>query len=96
MQDSRIKILSTDMYLRTYVRTNRINKTLDEIKICRRKKVRNLFLTMESGAGQKYRMVALDLDGTLLQPDHTVSNETVDYLRALHNKGLIIAIATGR
>ena len=51
---------------------------------------------MESGAGQKYRMVALDLDGTLLQPDHTVSNETVDYLRALHNKGLIIAIATGR
>ena len=52
--------------------------------------------TMESGVGPKYRMVALDLDGTLLQPDHTVSNETVDYLRALHDKGLTIAIATGR
>ena len=54
------------------------------------------YLTMESGVGPKYRMVALDLDGTLLQPDHTVSNETVDYLRALHDKGLTIAIATGR
>lgn len=44
----------------------------------------------------KYRMVALDLDGTLLGPDHRLSDESVEYLRYLHSKGFIISIATGR
>jgi len=44
----------------------------------------------------KYRMVALDLDGTLLGPDHLISEASVDYLRSLHKKGFIVSIATGR
>jgi len=44
----------------------------------------------------QYRMVALDLDGTLLGPDHQVSSASVKYLRYLHDKGFIISIATGR
>jgi hydroxymethylpyrimidine pyrophosphatase-like HAD family hydrolase len=44
----------------------------------------------------KYRMVALDLDGTLLHSNHQISPATVDYLRELHTRGLVICIATGR
>lgn len=44
----------------------------------------------------KYRMVAFDLDGTLLGPDHQISDYSVQYLRSLHNKGFLISIATGR
>ena len=47
-------------------------------------------------AGGKYKMVALDLDGTLLGPDHRISDESVAYLRELHRKGFLVAIATGR
>ncbi len=46
--------------------------------------------------GKKYRMIALDLDGTLLQPDHKISDASVEYLRSLHNRGFIVSIATGR
>ena len=45
---------------------------------------------------QKYRMVALDLDGTLLGADHQLSNDTVEYMRYLHKKGFVVSIATGR
>ena len=41
-------------------------------------------------------MVAFDLDGTLLGPNHEISDMAVQYLRSLHDKGLIISIATGR
>ena len=44
----------------------------------------------------KYRMVALDLDGTLLGPDHTISDTAIDYLNLLHNKGFLVTLATGR
>jgi len=43
-----------------------------------------------------YKMVALDLDGTLLRSDHTVSNASAKYLRTLHERGFLISIATGR
>jgi hydroxymethylpyrimidine pyrophosphatase-like HAD family hydrolase len=43
-----------------------------------------------------YQMVALDLDGTLLQPDRQISEETVNYLRYLHSRGFVVTIATGR
>lgn len=49
-----------------------------------------------NAANRKYRMVAFDLDGTLLGPDHEISDYSVQYLRSLHQKGLIISIATGR
>lgn len=43
-----------------------------------------------------FRMVALDLDGTLLHSNHQMSDNTRDYLRYLDEKGIIIVIATGR
>lgn len=44
----------------------------------------------------RYRMAAFDLDGTLLNSNHQLSDRTVEYLRKLHSRGFIIAIATGR
>jgi hydroxymethylpyrimidine pyrophosphatase-like HAD family hydrolase len=43
-----------------------------------------------------YRMVALDLDGTLLQSDHRIADEQAQYLRDLYATGVKICIATGR
>ncbi|GAA5784774.1 hypothetical protein GCM10007860_23440 [Chitiniphilus shinanonensis] len=43
-----------------------------------------------------YQLIATDLDGTLLSPDHTVSPYTAETLRQLENRGLRFAIATGR
>ena len=44
----------------------------------------------------KYRMIALDLDGTLLNSKHELTDEMTAYLRKLHDRGIIVAIATGR
>ncbi|TJZ65202.1 Cof-type HAD-IIB family hydrolase [Chitiniphilus eburneus] len=43
-----------------------------------------------------YQLIATDLDGTLLSPDHTVAPYTADTLRQLENRGLHFVIATGR
>jgi Cof subfamily protein (haloacid dehalogenase superfamily) len=43
-----------------------------------------------------FKMVALDLDGTALNTNHTITQVTVDKLRALSDKGIQISIATGR
>mmetsp|Transcript_22856 Transcript_22856/g.48613 ORF Transcript_22856/g.48613 Transcript_22856/m.48613 type:complete len:328 (-) Transcript_22856:53-1036(-) len=43
-----------------------------------------------------FRMVALDLDGTLLQSDHQLANKQAEYLRDLRKSGFRICIATGR
>ena len=45
---------------------------------------------------KKFRMVAFDLDGTLLGPTHQISDDAVQYLRSLHERGFIVSIATGR
>lgn len=43
------------------------------------------------------KIIATDLDGTLMSPDHlTVSERTKAALKAAHDKGIKIAIATGR
>ncbi|HEY0166676.1 MAG TPA: HAD family hydrolase [Jatrophihabitans sp.] len=42
------------------------------------------------------RLLASDLDGTLLRSDNTVSPETRDALQAAEQAGLIIAFVTGR
>ena len=43
------------------------------------------------------KLIALDLDGTLMSPDHvTVSEENRSALRAAHDAGAKIAVATGR
>ena len=43
-----------------------------------------------------YKFVALDLDGTTLSSQHTLSAKTISVLRRLSAKGLNISIATGR
>jgi Cof subfamily protein (haloacid dehalogenase superfamily) len=43
-----------------------------------------------------YRMVALDLDGTLLGSDHQMADEQATYLRDLHSRGFTVCVATGR
>lgn len=45
---------------------------------------------------QSVRMIAIDLDGTLLRSDSTVSRHTIDVIQRARGKGVIVAIATGR
>ena len=42
------------------------------------------------------RLIATDLDGTLLHSDNTVSDRTRSALRAAEEQGLLVAFATGR
>lgn len=46
--------------------------------------------------GGRFRMVALDLDGTLLSDDHQIAKEQIEYLRSLHMRGFVVCFATGR
>lgn len=48
------------------------------------------------GQHNKYKLVALDVDGTLITSYHIVSERTKEVLRALMKKGIKITIATGR
>lgn len=43
-----------------------------------------------------FRIVASDLDGTLLLPDHTLGDFTQQTLKALHQQGITFIFATGR
>lgn len=43
-----------------------------------------------------YKMIAIDLDGTLLDENKRIHRENIDVLRRLHNNGVEIVIATGR
>ena len=44
----------------------------------------------------KYRMIAIDLDGTLLGPDGSVSDRARDAVRRALSAGLLVCFATGR
>jgi len=44
----------------------------------------------------KYRLIALDLDGTLLGPDHRISPENLDAIAAAQDAGALIVPCTGR
>lgn len=44
----------------------------------------------------KYKLVAIDLDGTLLTEEKVVPSENANVLRSLSDKGIEIVIATGR
>ena len=44
----------------------------------------------------KYRLVALDVDGTLVRPDQTVPQETVEAIHAAIAAGMRVCLATGR
>lgn len=46
---------------------------------------------------KKYKyLVALDMDGTLLDDNKNISNSTIDYLHSLDEKGVAVVIASGR
>lgn len=43
-----------------------------------------------------FELIASDLDGTLFGPDHEVSAETVEAVRAIAARGVEVVVATGR
>lgn len=43
-----------------------------------------------------YRLLAIDLDGTLLPPDHIITQRTLDILHRATETGILLVIATGR
>ncbi len=47
-------------------------------------------------SGAVYRLLALDLDGTLLRRDHTVDPRDRDAIRELQRAGVTVTIVTGR
>jgi Cof subfamily protein (haloacid dehalogenase superfamily) len=44
----------------------------------------------------EYKIVFLDIDGTILRPDHTIQDSTKDAISQLHKKGIEVVLATGR
>mmetsp|Transcript_27107 Transcript_27107/g.81292 ORF Transcript_27107/g.81292 Transcript_27107/m.81292 type:complete len:310 (+) Transcript_27107:205-1134(+) len=57
----------------------------------------SLLLTMSAAARPRpVKLVAFDLDGTLLNPSHRLSDGTLAKLRELHGLGVPLAFATGR
>ncbi|KAG7368312.1 HAD-like domain containing protein [Nitzschia inconspicua] len=53
--------------------------------------------TTNSNNSKKFSMIALDLDGTLLQSNHRMADVQAEYLRRLYlEDGIRICIATGR
>lgn len=44
----------------------------------------------------KYKLVAIDMDGTLLTPNLEISKKTIDTARKVIDKGVIITLSTGR
>ena len=49
-----------------------------------------------SGSGAPFKVVLLDMDGTMLNNDHQISSKTKFVLEKLSADGIIIGIATGR
>ncbi len=50
----------------------------------------------ECGMNEALKLAAVDLDGTLLGPDKTISPENLAALQCLHAAGIEILVATGR
>ncbi|WP_143316577.1 Cof-type HAD-IIB family hydrolase [Clostridium sp. HBUAS56017] len=44
----------------------------------------------------KYKLICIDMDGTLLDNNHILSNENKSAIIEAHNKGITIAVTTGR
>ena len=43
-----------------------------------------------------YKMICIDIDGTLIKPDQTLSSETIKAIRRARDKGVMIVLSTGR
>ncbi|WP_462409687.1 Cof-type HAD-IIB family hydrolase [Neobacillus sp. Marseille-QA0830] len=46
--------------------------------------------------GKKIKLVALDMDGTLLNSNHQISNENQLAIQEAQNQGIIVVLSTGR
>jgi len=44
----------------------------------------------------RYRLIAIDLDGTLLRDDHTISQRSLDAIAAAQDAGVLVVPCTGR
>ena len=44
----------------------------------------------------RYRLLAIDIDGTLIDSDSTVSTENIEALALARDKGITVALSTGR
>ena len=51
---------------------------------------------MSDATIQPVRFVLSDVDGTLLHPDHSLSQRTADAIRAMREAGVIFSLASGR
>jgi Cof subfamily protein (haloacid dehalogenase superfamily) len=51
---------------------------------------------MSDAAIHPIRFILSDVDGTLLHPDHRLSQRTVDAVRALRDRGVFFSLASGR
>ena len=56
----------------------------------------SLCVAMAARLDHTYRMVALDMDGTLLNNQHQLSPASVETLRSLADRGVDIALCSGR
>lgn len=43
-----------------------------------------------------YKLVAIDMDGTLLKEDKTISQRTKNAIQSAREKGVTVVLATGR
>lgn len=51
---------------------------------------------MSESAQHSIRFLLSDMDGTLLLPDHSLSQRTIDAVRSLREAGVLFSLATGR
>ncbi|EJN25028.1 HAD-superfamily hydrolase, subfamily IIB [Pseudomonas sp. GM78] len=51
---------------------------------------------MSGESQQSIRLLLSDMDGTLLLPDHSLSQRTIDAVRSLREAGVLFSLATGR
>ncbi|KAB0494202.1 HAD family hydrolase [Pseudomonas vancouverensis] len=51
---------------------------------------------MSEVTNRNIRFLLSDMDGTLLLPDHSLSQRTIDAVRALREAGILFSLATGR
>jgi Cof subfamily protein (haloacid dehalogenase superfamily) len=51
---------------------------------------------MMTSAGRRFRLLALDIDGTLLRSDKTIAPRTLRALRAAREQGVRLVLVTGR
>lgn len=64
--------------------------------IIRTRRIQTTMRTMNDSRIRKYKLLALDLDGTLLNSDEEISDETLLSLHRAKEKGVKVIITTGR